>query len=216
MWSLSARAVDTQAPWILRAGRERQGRHGWAHTCVTAAGQELRATAALSFSSLDSPEAGLAPELCQEPGHWPDGGSGHNDLDIVSTTKHRFPFHRLRSQRQALFPTMRPYLQGENRGVPASCLLALKVQKSWWGVSMGCYHILKNAWGGGLGLGLGEGPSASMLSRVRGTGKSLESETEELMFQNGTCSSTAPLATEVKRRRQQCARPKHPVSLNFY
>lgn len=27
--------------------------------------------------------------------------------------------------------------------------------KSWWRVSMGCYHISKNAWGGGIGLGAG-------------------------------------------------------------
>ena len=85
---------------------------------------------------------------------------------------------------------------------------------------VGCLHGLLSYFEKCLARGprpqVGEGPSASMLSRVRGTGKSLESETEELKSQNGTCSSTAPSATEVKRRRQQCARPKHPVSLNFY
>lgn len=87
-------------------------------------------------------------------------------------------------------------------------------------IMVGCLHRLLSCFEKCLGRGprprAVEGPSASMLSRGKGTGKSLESETEELMSQKGTCSSTAPSATEVKRRRQQCARPKHPVSLNFY
>lgn len=68
----------------------------------------------------------------------------------------------------------------------------------------------------GAHASVGEGPSVSTLGRVRGTEKSLESETKEVMDQNSTCIPAAPLVTEMKRRRQQCARPKHPVSLNFY
>lgn len=62
----------------------------------------------------------------------------------------------------------------------------------------------------------GGGALSIYAEQGNGDRKSLESETEELMSQKGTFSSTAPSATEVKRRRQRCARPKHPVSLNFY